>query len=174
MKKFLAILAILAITAFPVYAENQTNGDKIKSEKTASVCKCKKHNKKDKVIKNKLFKIVIPKEITSNYQVKKTKNSISLYDKPSRKAGFGGFAFTIKAFQDPSEYDDYPGYRKIGELTDKKNNLYDIVLIQPTDVQYDYTKGENKDYLQLFHFGKKVEVQGINGSVYSKVKKSKN
>ena len=166
MKKFLAAVLFLCLTLSPAYTADTSCPTENNTKQTTVTLFCKQ-NKSDKIVKNKLFKIVLPKEI-KNYQTKKTKNSISIYHKPSKKAGFGGFAFSIEACKNPSEYAGFPGYRKIGELTDKKNNLYDVVLVQPTDVQYDYTKGEDKEYLNLYRLGEKVEISGNKGSVYFK------
>ncbi len=122
------------------------------------------------VIKNKLFYITIPKNLKKSYEVKKEKDKISIYHKDSKNAGFGGFAFGIKAYKNPSDHANLPGGRKIGELTDKNGDLYDIVLKYPTDVQYDYTKGTNPpdSFKQLYDLGEIVNIKGINGSIYYK------
>jgi len=61
-----------------------------------------------------------------------------------------------------------PGSRKIGELTDRKNNLYDIVLIQPTDVQYDYVTGNSETYKKLYALADiaGTNIKGMKGSSY--------
>ena len=124
----------------------------------------------DTVINYKLFSITIPKEFNGQYCVKKSSNAIMIFDKKSKKAGFGGFAFGIRMYKTPSEHALLPGGRKIGELTDKKGNLYDMVLKHPTDVQYDYTKGEDipDSYKKLYYFGELVEIKGIKGATYYK------
>ena len=122
------------------------------------------------VIKNKLFYITIPENLKKSYEIKKEKDKISIYHKDSKNAGFGGFAFGIKAYKNPSDHANLPGGRKIGELTDKNGDLYDIVLKYPTDVQYDYTKGTNPpdSFKQLYDLGEIVNIKGINGSIYYK------
>ncbi len=124
----------------------------------------------DTIIKSKLFSISIPEEFKGNYCVKKDKNKISVFDKKSKKAGFGGFAFGIKAYQNPADHAVLPGSRKLGELTDKKGQLYDIVLKHPTDVQYDYTKSTEppKEFKQLYELGEVVSIQGNKGATYFK------
>ena len=84
--------------------------------------------------------------------------------------GFGGFAFGIKAYKNPSDHANLPGGRKIGELTDKKGVLYDMVLKYPTDVQYDYTKSQYppEGYKVLYDMGQTVNIQGTKGSTYYK------
>ena len=131
---------------------------------------CKKNITNDITIKNNLFSITVPKQLKNTCVIKKEKNKISVYHKESKKAGFGGFAFGIKAYKNPSDHAVLPGSKKIGELTDKKGNLYDIVLKHPTDVQYDYTKNSNppESFKLLYDLGEKTNISGISGSTYHK------
>ena len=140
---------------------------KNKSEDTVFI-RANEDLKKDTTVKNKFFSITLPRELKGFYKAKIKKDSIALYDKASEKAGFGGFAFALKIYQNPSEHAMNPGGRKIGELTDKKGKLYDMVLIQPTDVQYDYTKDEPYSYKTLYEFAEFVNPIGIKGSTYFK------
>ncbi|MBQ8476399.1 hypothetical protein IJ531_04980 [bacterium] len=73
-------------------------------------------------------------------------------------------------YQNPSEHATLPGGKKIGELVDKKGNLYDVVLKYPTDVHYDYRKSEEApdDYKLLYNLGENIEIKGIHGSTYYK------
>ncbi len=123
---------------------------------------------KDTTIKNKLFSITLPEELRGIYEVKNEKDKISVYHKDSKAAGFGGFAFGIKAYKNPSDHAVLPGSKKIGELTDKKGNLYDIVLKHPTDVQYDYTKSPEApaSFKLLYDIGENLNIQGVKGSKY--------
>lgn len=125
---------------------------------------------KNLVIKSKLFSITIPAEMKGTYIVKKEKDKISIYHKDSKKAGFGGFAFGIKAYKNPADHAVLPGSRKLGELKDKRGNLYDIVLKHPTDVQYDYTKSSEapETFKFLYNLGENVNIQGIKGATYFK------
>ncbi len=127
-------------------------------------------NAADKVYSNKLFSISLPEEVKGTYEVKKEKDKISVYHKKSKQAGFGGFAFGIKAYKNPADYASLPGGKKLGELTDKKGRIYDVVLKYPTDVQYDYTKAEYPpvSYKKLYDFAEVAEVKGVRGSVYYK------
>ena len=124
----------------------------------------------DTIIKNKLFSISVPEEMKGFYRTEIKKDSISFFDKDSAKAGFGGFAFGIKAYKNPADHSVLPGSRKIGELTDKKGNLYDMVLKHPTDVQYDYTKSSLPPdaYKALYEYGDSARIQGVKGSIYYK------
>ena len=122
------------------------------------------------LVKNKLFSVNIPKELKGTYEIKKDKNKIAIFHKASKKAGFGGFAFGIKAYKNPSEHAVLPGSKKLGELIDKRGTLYDIVLKHPTDVQYDYTKETYPplSFKQLYDLGETTNIEGRNGSVYYK------
>lgn len=125
---------------------------------------------KDTIIKNSLFSISIPRELRKYYYIKTERDKISLYHKESKRAGFGGFIFGIKAYKNPSDHALLPGSKKLGELTDKKGNLYDIVLKHPTDVQYDYTKSPQppKSFKILYDIAEKSNIYGVRGSTYYK------
>ena len=124
----------------------------------------------DTVIKNKLFSITLPGELNDLYAKRVEKDRIEIYDKNSKKAGFGGFVFGIKGYKNPADHAMLPGGKKLGELVDKRGNLYDIVLKHPTDVQYDYTKGTKapESYKKLYDISNIVNIQGIKGSTYFK------
>lgn len=125
---------------------------------------------KSKDIRNKLFSVSMPEELKGTYEVKKEKDKISICHIDSKKSGFGGFAFGIKAYKNPADHAVLPGSRKIGELTDKKGTLYDMVLKYPTDVQYDYTKGPEapESYKKLYNLGTEVNIIGVNGATFYK------
>lgn len=125
---------------------------------------------KDTTVKNKLFSITLPEELKKLYELQTEKDKISIYHKASKNAGFGGFVFGIKAYKKTSDHAVLPGSIKLGELTDKRGNLYDIVLKHPTDVQYDYTKSTEapESFKLLYNIGKWVNINGINGSIYHK------
>ena len=105
-----------------------------------------------------------------SYRVQTKKDRISVFHKQSEKAGFGGFAFGVKAYKNPADHAEMPGGRKIGELKDKKGTLYDIFLKYPTDVQYDYTKSSEApdSYMRLYNLGETVKIEGVKGSTYFK------
>lgn len=122
------------------------------------------------VLKNRLFSISMPQDLKGIYSSKTKRERISIYHKDSQKAGFGGFAFGIKAYKNPADHAVLPGGKKIGELIDKKGVLYDIVLKYPTDVQYDYTKKPEapETFKRLYELGENINIQGVNGSTYFK------
>ena len=163
MKKIFVMLIISAIINFgyctnAAFCENGVTKVKL----------YKSDNLKTQKVSNGLFSIALPKETKGLYTVKKKSNGIYIYDKSSKKAGFGGFAFGIKAYKNPADHAMMPGGRKLGELTDKKHTLYDIVLIQPTDVQYDYVKGEADSYHTLYKLADTIDnnISGKGKSVY--------
>ena len=123
-------------------------------------------SKKPKIISGKLLSITMPYETRGLYKIKKNNTGILVFDKKSKRKGFGGFAFAIRTAKSPSDWAMIPGNRKIGELYDKNNNLYDVLLNQPTDVQYDYVNNDNKEYNILYKLADTVEIYGANGSRY--------
>lgn len=129
-----------------------------------------KELQKDTTVKNRLFSITLPEELNGIYEVKTQRDKISLFHKESKASGFGGFAFGLKAYKKPLDHAVLPGSRKLGELTDRFGNLYDIVLKHPTDVQYDYTKSTEipETFGLLYDIGEIVNIKGINGATYFK------
>ena len=121
----LSVLVIILYTclANQVYSKN----------KTAEITN-EKEQESGQTISNNLFSVTMPSDTRGLYQVIKKDNGIFIYHKESKKDGFGGFAFGIKAYKKPSEHAMMPGGRKLGELSDKKSHLYDIVLVQPRPV----------------------------------------
>ena len=122
----------------------------------------------ENVYKNRLFSITVPEELKGTYEVKTEKDSISVFHKESKDAGFGGFAFGIKAYKNPADHANLPGGSKIGELKDRWGKLYDVVLKYPTDVQHDYTKSPKapEDFKKLYDLGAVVNIKGTNNNVY--------
>ena len=125
---------------------------------------------KDITIKNRLFSITLPDEFKDTYEAQIQKDKIIIFDKSSKEAGFGGYAFGILAYKKPSAHAMMPGGRKIGELTTRFGTLYDIVLAQPTDVQYDYVNGAAQSYTNLYKLGENVNIQGNGKNKYVKDK----
>lgn len=122
----------------------------------------------EQIVSCNLFSLSLPSSTKGKYKAETKGNKIYIYDKISEKAGFGGFAFGITAYKNQYDYAQLPSKKKLGELTDKNGTLYDIVLIQPTDVQFDYEKGECESYKLLYELAQTIDktVQGQNGSKY--------
>lgn len=134
----------------------------------APVCAYTKND--NTILKNKYFAITLPEKFEGVYEADVKKDRIAIYHKASKKAGFGGFVFGVKVYKKPSDHAVLPGSKKIGELTDKKGVIYDVVLKYPTDVQYDYTKSPEapKSFKELYDFGEVVNIEGVKGSKYYK------
>lgn len=146
MKKQIIISLIAAIAVFT----------------TGILSDAKAKNENSTTVSNKMFSIMMPRDVDGTYEAEKDKRTISIYDSYSKKAGFGGFAFAIKAYKKPSEHAQAPGTRKIGELTSRFGRIYDVVLIQPTDVQFDYVTRNDKTYAPLYKLGEMIDVKGEN------------
>jgi hypothetical protein len=122
----------------------------------------------DLKISNKYFSFVMPEDTKGTYVVDKVDNGIYVCEKYSAALEIGGFAFGVKMFRHPKDYADIPGSKKLGELKDKKGILYDVVLMRPSEIQYEDTKEVQKNYNRLYDFGNNVEIKGINGNKYYK------
>ena len=88
---------------------------------------------------NEIFDITMPKELDGTYVIESRRNGYIVYDREAKDAGYGGYAFSVYAYEEPS---DYAGGmdKKLGEIRDGEDTLYDVVIEYPSDVQYDYTK----------------------------------
>lgn len=92
------------------------------------------------VIDNGFMSITMPKDLAGTYVALCTDDRIDIYDKESRDADYGGFAFGVCVTED---YGSYGGMMtKVGELTDRDGRLYHVLISLPSDVQWDYTKSE--------------------------------
>ena len=88
---------------------------------------------------NEIFDITMPEELDGTYVIESRRNGYIVYDMEAKDAGYGGHAFSVYAYKDPS---DYAGGmdKKLGEIRNGDDILYDVVAEYPSDVQYDYTK----------------------------------
>ena len=125
-------------------------------------------NNGELVVSNDYFSFTMPYKTKDTYKVTKDDNGIFIYETVSEKSGLGGFAFGLKIFQNPKDYANAPGVKKIGELTDKKGVIYDMVLIRPTEIQHGNDKKIKEKYECLYDFGETVEIKGVSGSKYYK------
>ena len=119
-------------------------------------------------ISNGYFSFKMPKDVQGIYVAKKEGNTVYIYEKISMESEKGGFVFGFKLYKNPSEYAGFDGYRKIGELTDKKGTLYDMVLIRPSDIFYGYGETVEKNYNKIYEVADNLEIKGVNGSTYKK------
>lgn len=65
-----------------------------------------------------------------------TTYGLSFYEPKSREAGFGGWLFSLQAFPEGLEYDQYPDYKLVGLLTTEDGFTEHLVAIYPTDVEF--------------------------------------
>ncbi len=138
-------------------------------EETAEEVPAEEEPAVDEVFSNGLFSITIPAYFDGRYEVDYSAddNGIMVYDKAAKEAGCGGFAFGIAAFEDPADRAYLPGGTKVGELCAEDGTLYDIELMHPTDVQWDFNIGPD-DYMELYEAGEDIarSMTGDAGSTF--------
>lgn len=122
------------------------------------------------VISNNFFSFTMPIETNGTYNVDKFDNGIFIKEKVSDEAQLIGFAFGLKIYKNPEEYVGFDGYKKIGELTNKKGVIYDMVLVRPSDVELAEGQEVQENFDRLYKVGDSVEIKGVNGSIYVKGK----
>ena len=120
-------------------------------------------------VSNEYFSFSMPKETKGTYSVEKEDNGIYILEKISKKRNQGGFAFSVRMYKEPSDYADIEDVKKIGELVDKNNTVYDIVLYQPREIYYGNGKRIAKNYQRIYDFAPNVEIKGINGNKYTRI-----
>ena len=103
-------------------------------------------------IDNELFEITMPEELDGKYIIESRRNGYIVYDKEAKESDFGGFAFSVFAYENP---EDYAGGmdKKVGEIIKDNDTLYDVVIGYPSDVQYDFEKysgGMPESYEKLY------------------------
>lgn len=119
-----------AESASPESESSSSGGETIESKEVAPDANSR--------ISNGFFSITMPKDLEGTYTALCSDSDIEIYDKACRDAGFGGFVFGACITDD---YSKYGGMRKkIGELTGKDGRFYHVLISEPSDVQWDYTK----------------------------------
>ena len=124
-------------------------------------------------ISNDYFSFTMPEETKGTYVVQKRDNGIFIIEKFSEKSGEGGFAFGLQIFKEPKDYAheaDIDKFIKIGELTDTKGTIYDMVLIKPIEIICGDGEPIESNFNRLYDFGDNVDVKAINGNKYIKNK----
>ncbi len=120
------------------------------------------------VVSNGSISITMPAECAGTYLASSFENSINIYDKASSEAGFGGFIFNVST---TDSYENLGGMKtKIGELTDGDGKLYQVFISYPSDVQWDYTAGEDmpKSYAAIYNNAREIAatLQSVDGGTY--------
>lgn len=63
--------------------------------------------------------------------------SVSFYHQPDYEAGRGGHLFTLRLYPEWEDYSYLPGYERLGHLEVYRITGGDLVVVYPTDVQFD-------------------------------------
>lgn len=121
-------------------------------------------------VSNGYFAFTMPAETEGTFVVQKNDDGVYICEKNSVKRNQGGFAFEINMYKNPSDYADREDYKKIGELTDKKGTVYDVILVIPREIYYGDGARTAKNYQRLYDFAPKVELIGVNGCEFVKNK----
>ncbi len=129
---------------------------------------------KSLIVSNDYFSFTMPKKTKGTYIAAKEKNGIYILEKISKERNQGGFAFSILMYKNPNEYADMEDVKKIGELIDKNNNVYDIVLYRPREIYYGDGRKIAKNYKRIYDFAPNVEIKGINGNKYINIQNASN
>lgn len=122
----------------------------------------------DVTFANGLYSFVIPAYFDGQYEVESLEedhNTFMVYDKASKEAGCGGFAFGFAAYEDPAEHAFNPGTYKVGEIRKEDGTIYDLEILHPTDVQWDLNTGSDA-YMELYDAGEEIakELVAVDGT----------
>ena len=153
---------------FRIAALKKTNGKYVAGKKSETVkVKTIKKFRAGETVSCPLFSVTLPAD--TDYVIEKYDTSISVYDKEAKESGFGGWAFTIEAYEDPADYSGIME-RKIGELRAADGKIYDITVIYASDIQYNYEKYSDipENYSMLFEGSQDIfkTIKGANGNKY--------
>lgn len=124
-------------------------------------------------VSNNYFSFTMPEDTKNIYSATKEGGGIDIFEKASKKEGKGGFAFGLKIYKNPKDYVGLEDAKKIGELTDKNGNTYDMVLIHPREIFYGDGANVEKNYNRLYNLAENLEIKGVGGAKYAKGKGTK-
>ncbi len=125
---------------------------------------------KKQTAKTDLFEVEMPDDFEGLYDTVIENNTVSFYEVEARAGDFGGFAFAVSAYENPDDYANANAVTKIGELKTKDGKLYDVVMSEPSDVQYDMTSDEQSvNYMKLYNYRQDVgwHIVGEDGATYN-------
>ena len=91
------------------------------------------------------FSVQVPDDIMAISDIKTPNNSISFYEKIASQDRYGGFVGGIFVYDNLSEYGNAPSYTRGGEIDYPDGSKLDIVIMYPTDVQFDPSNTESHD-----------------------------
>ena len=154
---------------FKIAALKKSGGKYVTGTKSETVkVKTIKQFKAGSAVSCPMFSVSLPAGY--QYVTEKDKDSISIYDKEAKDAGFGGWLLSIEAYESPADYSGMMD-KKIGELKASDGKVYDLVVAYPSDIQYDYEKysGEMPESYSMIYFGSESvlkTIKGKNGSTF--------
>lgn len=99
-------------------------------------------------ISNEKISVEVPEEIQEICEIETGENRISFYEKIAHEAFGGGYVGGICLYENVTDYGDAPNYRRGGEIDYPDGSKLDIVLMLPSDVQYDLS---DSDSTQNYH-----------------------
>lgn len=116
------------------------------------------------LVQSDYFSLVLPYNDFANglWEVGQDDNSsISFYYSKAKENGYGGWVFTIKAYDwGDNSYSDFPDYKIADTTSDKK-----YIIILPTDVQYDYTDStQQEEYGRMLQFANTIDQNNESSS----------
>ena len=140
-------------------AENQQTPEDIGETETATADAPEASN----VFSTKYFEITIPEDIKDLAEVEVEDDRISIYDKESKDAGFGGLIVTLWAVPVPKEYAGGP-YMKIGELKNSNDESCDMIRGEATEIQWDYNIEEMPENFSKINDSVDTIIASITGT----------
>ena len=95
----------------------------------------------DEIIDTKLYRVVIPNAWVENVDsitdsTIESGYALRFYDKASNETGYGGYLFGIEVFPENEDYSFYPEFEYLGIITDSSGNRFNIIVVEPSDVQF--------------------------------------
>ena len=112
---------------------------------------------------NDLLKIQIPDDIANLVKVDVEDDKISVYDRESADAGFGGLVFTVWARPVDSGMGGGP-YVKIGELSNENADIYEVVKGYATEIQWDYNLADMPANFAKIYDSAEGIINGMTGN----------
>lgn len=112
------------------------------------------------VISDAHFSVEIPSSWDGKYSIRGTAHPdkdgyyVSFLSANDDKKGFGGMLFEVAILPASEEYSYLPSYEELGGLTINDKGNYNVVVIYPTDVQFDQNNHNN--YISMNEDSSKV------------------
>ena len=103
-----------------------------------------------RVFQTDLFHVTVPEEIAAISDIEVSQDAVSFFEKLSHE-DFGGFAGSIQVYQDVKDYAGIPNFRRGGEITGADGEKWDVVLVFPSDVQFDFENPESTENYGLIN-----------------------